>query len=108
MALYLIDISACSLSHDYSSLWQTMVRIGAQRCFDASWLMDSDQDLQTVTDALASYCAPGDGLFLVELTAQTRWSGTGLNDEVKAWIAQRTVGGALVIAGSEPESSGDQ
>lgn len=83
-----------------------MASSGAQRCFDASWLIDTDQDLQTVTDALASYCAPGDGLLLVELTARTRWSGTGLNDEVKAWIAQRTVSGTLVIAGSDRSPHG--
>ena len=96
MPIYLIDMSISDSNHDYSSLWHAMRSAGAQRCLDATWLIDINQDLQTVTDAVSSHCAPGDSFFLVELASRTRWSGTGLSEDVKAWIAHRTVGRKLV------------
>ncbi len=96
MPIFLADLSTGGVDHDYSLFWQLMRDIGAQRCFDASWLLDTKQDLATVTDTLLRHCAEGDGLFVVELSSLTRWSGTGLSIEAKAWIAERTVRGRLV------------
>lgn len=95
MPTYVIDVATRDPTHDYAGLWQAMRSAKAHRCFDATWLLDIDRDLQTITDSLAQHCVAGDCLLVVELASLTRWSGTGLSDDTVAWLAARTLEGKL-------------
>ncbi len=90
MPVYTVDIAYRALGFDYAPLWKALREANAQPCLDGRWLLDLSQDIEAVTTALLSHCAPGDGLFVTELAAETRWTGTGLGDEAKAWFTARS------------------
>lgn len=89
MPIYTIDLSCRASGFDYTPLFTSLQRAQAQPFMDARWLIDVRQDLDAVTSSLLSHCAPGDGLFVTELAPETRWSGTALGEEAKAWFVAR-------------------
>ena len=90
MAIYIVDLSMRSTAHDYSELMSTLRAAHAQPLMDTTYLLDLRDDLQHATKALLSLMAHGDGLFVTELAPETRWTGTGMSDDAKAWIKARS------------------
>lgn len=90
MPIYSLDIACRSTGHDYAGLFAALRRANAQPFMEGRWFVDVREDVNAVTRALLSLCAPGDGLFVTELAPETRWTGTGLGDETKAWIAAKS------------------
>lgn len=89
MPIYTVDLSCRAKGHDYTPLFQALRDAQAEPFMDARWLLDVGQDVGSLTSALLSLCAPGDGLFVTELAPETRWSGTGMGEDAKAWFAAR-------------------
>ena len=90
MPIYIVDLSMRSTAHDYSELMSTLRAAHAQPLMDTTYLLDLRDDLQHATKALLSLMAHGDGLFVTELAPETRWTGTGMGDDAKAWIKARS------------------
>ena len=90
MPIYVVDLSMRSSAHDYSELLSTLGRSHAQPLMDTTYLLDLRDDLKHATRALLSLMAPGDGLFVTELAPETRWTGTGMSEDAKAWIKARS------------------
>ena len=89
MPIYTVDISCRSSDHDYTPLFERLRSANAVSYMDARWLLDVREDINDVVRSLLQHCAPGDRLFITELAPETRWSGTGLREEVKAWLLAR-------------------
>lgn len=89
MPVYTVDIACRTTGYDYAALFDALRRSNALSFMENRWLLDVREDVATVTDVLLSYCAAGDRLFVTELTPQTPWTGTGIGDEAKAWLASR-------------------
>lgn len=92
MPIYTVDLSCRATGHDYTPLFTALRGVDAQPFMDSRWLLDVRDDVGSLTSALLAFCAPGDGLFITELAPETRWSGTGMGEDAKAWFAARTVG----------------
>lgn len=102
MPIFTVDLSCRSSDFDYTGLFETLRSANAISFMDARWLIDVSDDLNTVTAALLARLAPGDRLFVTELAPETRWSGTGLKDEVKAWFRARMTAEPAEPAPVEP------
>ena len=102
MPIYVVDLSMRSSAHDYSELLSTLGKAHAQPLMDTTYLLDLRDDLQHATKALLSLMAPGDGLFVTELAPETRWTGTGMSDDAKAWIKARSTPSAPKSSAREP------
>lgn len=89
MPVYTVDLSCRASGFDYTPLFTALREANALSFMDARWLLDVGQDLNALTAALLGLCAAGDGVFVTELAPETRWSGTGLGEEAKAWFAAR-------------------
>lgn len=89
MPIFTVDLSCRSSEFDYTGLFQTLQAANAVSFMDARWLIDVSDDLNSVTAALLARLAPGDRLFVTELAPETRWTGSGLKDDVKAWLRAR-------------------
>lgn len=89
MPVYTVDLACRCPQHDYAALFSALRGANAQHFMECRWFVDVRDDVSAVTRALLSHCAPGDGLFVTELASETRWTGTGLGDEAKAWLTSR-------------------
>ena len=105
MPIFLVDMSLRSPGHDYAPLWDAMKRAGAERLMDTNWLIDVVQDAAAVTRALLSHLAEGDKLFVLEFRPDAAWTGTGLDEGSKAWLAARLSGIRVGLGAAAARSS---
>lgn len=89
MPIYTVDLSCRASGFDYTPLFVALRNANAQPFMDARWLLDVREDLGVLTSTLLGMCADGDGLFITELAPETRWSGTGMGEDAKAWFTAR-------------------
>lgn len=91
MPIYTVDIACRSTGHDYAGLFAALRRANGLPFMEGRWFIDVREDVNAVTTALLRHCARGDRLFVTELAPETRWTGTALGDDAKAWIAARSI-----------------
>lgn len=89
MAIYFVSLDMRAVQHDYGPLYAHLRTLDAHQAQPTAWLIESPAPLQELTDHLRRYLDPGDGLFLIVMTASTGWAATHVEHGTGEWLKER-------------------
>lgn len=89
MAIYFVSLDMRSVQHDYGPLYARLRTLDAHQAQSTAWLIESPLPLTELRDDLRAYLDPGDGLFLIVMTAGTGWSATHAEHDTGLWLKER-------------------
>jgi hypothetical protein len=89
MAIYFVSLDMRSVQHDYGPFYARLRALDAHQAQSTAWLIESPLPLQELSDDLRAYLDPGDGLFLIVMTAGTGWAATHAEHDTGLWLKQR-------------------
>lgn len=86
MAIFLATVDMRAIGHDYLGYYNHMRQTGAHQALETAWLIETQEPMRALSDRLLHLLAPGDGLLLVEVTANMPWAATRLKGGSGDWL----------------------
>lgn len=89
MAIYFVSLDMRAVQHNYGPLYERLRALEAHQAQSTAWLIESSAPIHELSEGLRGYLDPGDGLFLIEMTASTGWAATHAKEGTGVWLKQR-------------------
>ena len=86
MPIYIVSCALRDLRHDYSPFWSALEKAGAERAMEAVWLLETNQEIMAVTNAILPHLTSEDRLLVAEIG---KWSATRLLNDAGAWLKRK-------------------
>ena len=83
VTLYVVSCALRDPSHDYSPLWNALDRRGAKRAMEAVWLLESNDGIPDLTQAVLPMLKDDDRLLIAVIG---QWSATHLLEEAQEFL----------------------
>ncbi len=100
MPKYFVSYSLQQANFDYSPLFATLERAGAERVLETGWLLSAKQDVRELSSALLRLVGPADSMILTTIGPEAPWAASRISEAGKSWLRNAsTACQAEVIAG---------